>query len=430
MGWRMAAFRDACRAGLAACVLALPGPTLAQYLDDAPATEPAATPPVPTGPERPSDTLARYVRLIAQNPRDYQALLGAGRAALAAGDAESAVGFFGRAADIAPTSPAPKAGMGAALAAMGEAREALAEFTRAERLGAVPSSFALDRGLARDLLGQQALAQSDYRLALNGRDSAEARRRLALSLAISGNRAEAMAKLAPLLQRSDVATNRVRALVLALGGDGAGAGRALDQSVPGMSAQFAPFFRRLPSLAPAQKAAAVHLGIIEGTGAAMASGSPPGTGPLAPQSSGVLTPTVRGSIISDRLAGIDELLRQPSEPARPFVVAPPQAAPVGVAGVAPVAVPAPKRLWIQLASGSDEAALGSEFAKIAARDPDLFKGIRPYVSDVGGKTKLLIGPFKDSDDTETFVANLADARISGFSWTSPEGQPVRKLSSP
>ena len=426
MGWRMAAYRDACRAGLAACVLALSGPVFAQYLDDAPATAPL----VATGPERPSDTLARYVRLIAQNPRDYLALLGAGRAALAAGDAESAVGFFGRAADIAPTSPAPKAGMGAALAALGEAREALAEFTRAERLGAVPSSFAVDRGLARDLLGQQALAQADYRLALNSRDSAEARRRLALSLAISGNRVEAMAMLTPLLQRSDVATNRVRALVLALGGDATGAGRVLDQSVPGLSAQFAPFFRRLPSLAPAQKAAAVHLGIIEGTGTAVASGSQPGTGPMAPQTSGVLTPTARGSIISDRLAGIDELLRQPSAPARPLVVPPPQAAPASVARVAAVVVPAPKRIWIQLASGSDEAALGSEFTRIAVREPDLFKGIRPFVSTIGGRTKLLIGPFKNSDDSETFVANLADVRINGFSWTSPEGQPVRKLSSP
>ena len=44
-----------------------------------------------------------------------------------------------------------------------------------------------DRGLAYDLLGQQAQAQADYRAALSGADADEARRRLALSLAISGD---------------------------------------------------------------------------------------------------------------------------------------------------------------------------------------------------------------------------------------------------
>ena len=418
--------------------LVLSGPAHAQYIGEAPPPLPVA----PIGLETPSDALARNVRILAQSPRNYPALLGAGRAALATGDAEAAVGFFGRAADISPNAPAPKAGMGSALAALGEAREALAEFDKAQRLGALVSSLALDRGLARDLLGQQALAQADYRLALTGPDSAEARRRLSLSLAISGNRLEAMSTLAPLLQRSDVSTNRVRAFVLALGGDAAGAGRALDQSVPGMSRQLDPFFRRLPGLNPAQKAAAVHLGVMPGNGlsnsdtglaAGPVFGPPPSASSsgLAPRASGTLiAPTPRGSIITDRLAGIDELLRQPSEAAKPLVTRPP--APVAApAAPRPVtALPAPKRLWIQLASGTNEAALASEFSKIAAREPDLFKGIRPYVSEVGGKTKLLIGPFKSDDDSETFVANLADARINGFSWTSPEGQPVRKLSSP
>lgn len=409
---------------LAAAALLLADPGHAQYID-------GAAPPLPVAPlgaEGPADALARNVRILAQSPRDYKALVGAGRAALATGDAEAAVGFFGRAADVWPTAPAPKAGMGAALAAMGEAARALPEFDKAQRAGAAVESFAADRGLARDLLGQQALAQADYRLGLNGPDAAEARRRLALSLAISGDRAGAQTALAPLLMRPDTATSRTRAFVLALGGDPDGADRALDAAMPGLSSRLDPFFRRLSTLSPAQKAAAVHLGIFPGDGSAtqVAGVTPP---PAAP-SYRLETQPVTG----DRLAGIDALLRQPSQ--APSASRPPAPPPATVAVAAPPPTqPTPRpfairRVWVQLASGTDEAALGAQFSRIVARKPELFTGIRPFVSQVDGKTKLLIGPFHNSDDSAIFIEDLADARIDGFTWTSPEGQPVRKLDTP
>ncbi len=412
------------RTSLAAAALLLAGPGHAQYID-------GAAPPLPVAPlgaEGPADALARNVRILAQSPRDYKALVGAGRAALATGDAEAAVGFFGRAADVWPTAPAPKAGMGAALAAMGEAAQALPEFDKAQRAGAAVESFAADRGLARDLLGQQALAQADYRLGLNGPDAAEARRRLALSLAISGDRAGAQTALAPLLMRPDTATSRTRAFVLALGGDPDGADRALDAAMPGLSSRLEPFFRRLSTLSPAQKAAAVHLGIFPGDGSAtqVAGVTPP---PAAPSYRLEIQP-----VTGDRLAGIDALLRQPSQ--APSASRPPAPPPATVAVAAPPPTqPTPRpfairRVWVQLASGTDEAALGAQFSRIVARKPELFTGIRPFVSQVDGKTKLLIGPFHNSDDSATFIEDLADARIDGFTWTSPEGQPVRKLDTP
>lgn len=459
MGWSMAVFRVARRVAVAALATMLSGEASAQYIGS---EAPPALPSAPTGSERPSDALARNVRILAQNPRDYRALIGAGRAALATGDPEAAVGFFGRAAEVSPAAPAPRAGTGAALVAMGEASHALAEFDRAQRLGAPLSSFASDRGLARDLLGQQALAQADYRLALNGPDASEARRRLALSLAITGNRTEAMSTLAPLLQHSDVGTNRVRAFVLALGGDTPAADRALDNSVPGLSAQLDPFFRRLPSLSAAQKAAAVHLGIFPGNGspAALASAIPlyvPPTAPpsVAPVRRSIGTPTYSSSTqpaSGNRLAEIDALLARPPAalgerqgpeigPTTSTAVPPPQLAvraPVtpGFTATAPLrspaasttpAVLAPRRVWVQLGSSTSEAGLSSQFARIAARDPEMFAGIKPWVSEVDGRTKLLVGPFKNVTDSETFVENLGQTRIDGFSWTSPEGQVVRRL---
>ena len=160
--------------------------------------------------ETPASALSRHVRTLATQPRSYTALMGAGQAALELGDAQAAIGFFGRAEESYPTSPMPKAGTAAALVAMGEARAALGYFAEAQRLGANVLTIACDRGLAYDLVGDQYRAQADYRYSLNGHKRDEARRRLALSQAISGDRAGAMATLDPLLVRRDPAASRAR----------------------------------------------------------------------------------------------------------------------------------------------------------------------------------------------------------------------------
>ena len=194
--------------------------------------------------ESPAAAMARYIRDLASNPKDFDSLIGAGRAALALGDPQAAAGFFARADDVNPRSPLPEAGMGAVSVANGEPRAALPYFKRAEQLGAPVASFACDRGLAYDLLGQQAEAQADYRLALKGRDADEARKRLALSLAISGDRSDALQMLAPLSAKGDSGVSRVRAFVLALTGDTNAALNAINAAMPGSGSDVAPFLRR------------------------------------------------------------------------------------------------------------------------------------------------------------------------------------------
>lgn len=212
--------------------------------------------------EAPESALARHIRVLASNPRDFNALIGAGHAALELGDVQAAAGFFGRAEEANPNSPAAKAGLGAAMAHMGDADGAIFYFNQAARLGAQPMTLALERGLARDLAGDLGGAQADYRIAISSLGSDEARRRLALSLAIARNRKAALDALQPLLNRRDQAAQRTRAFVLALVGDQTGAAQAIEAVMPGASARFAPFFRFLPNLSIGEKAAAVHLGIF------------------------------------------------------------------------------------------------------------------------------------------------------------------------
>jgi hypothetical protein len=296
-------------------------------------------------------------------------------------------------------------------------------FAAAQRLGASQGAVALDRGLAYDLLGDQARAQSDYRVALTGTDSNEARRRMALSLAVSGRRAEALAALDPLLSRRDPAALRARAFVLALTGDTAGALSAVNAALPGLAGSMDPFLRRLSSLRPGDKIAAVHFGVIPGTGAGST---------LA-----VAAPTP----VEDRLGDIDRLLHGETQPVpsappapRPVVPAPPVASsvlavasPVTSPVSAPPAAAAKPRIWLQLASGRDASALPEQFRRIVSRDRELFENISGYVAEEAGRSRLLIGPFKSTGDAETFAEDLSSVSIESFSWTSAPGQVVRKL---
>ena len=380
--------------------------------------------------ESPATALDRHIRVLAKSPKDFLALVGAGKAALELGDNQAAVGFFGRADEVFPSSPLPQAGLGAAMVADGDAYGAMRYFDRATQLGATPAMIGADRGLAYDLMGRHSDAQADYRAALAGRDADEARRRLALSLAITGDKAGALETLAPLVARGDRGAYRGRALVLALSGDLEGARRSLDSMMPGSSAQMAPFFAKLPSLRSDQKAAAVNLGIFPNTGqpsyayvAPQRMTTPATQPPSAASQQGVMP------MSGDRLATIDDLLRPKGSQASPR--------PVQVASIPPqsrrqpsssAASPATRpRIWVQLASGSNPDALPDQFQRMKRRNRELFEGISGYVAESADRARLLIGPFKSVADANIFVEDLESVRVNAFSWTSPPGQMIRKL---
>ncbi len=368
-------------------------------------------------PETPSAALARHVRALASNPKDFGALIGAGKAALDLGDPQAAAGFFARADEINPRSPLPQAGMGAVSVANGEPNAAMPYFSRALQLGAPLSTLACDRGLAYDLMGQQAKAQADYRIALGGPDATEARRRLALSLAIGGDKTGAMQALAPLAAKGDSAAGRVRAFVLALTGDSQGAMIATDAAMPGSWAQVSPFLQRLPTLQPGQKAAAVNLGIFpDSNGGQVASAgvaSPFASRPAAPAR-------------IDRLASIEEQLREPGPSAAP-ATAPIQVAyaprPVRQQQAAQPGSAQPK-VWLQLASGPNAQALPDQFRRLKSRNRDLFNGISGYVAQSSDRARLLIGPFRGPSDAQIFAEDLQTVGIESFSWTNSESDQI------
>ena len=491
---------------------------------------PAAAQPVVK--ETPGAALARQVRVLASNPRDFNALIGAGHAALELGDVQAAAGFFGRAEEVNPNAPAAKAGLGAAMANMGDADGAIYYFNQATRLGAQPLTLALDRGLARDLAGDLGGAQSDYRLAIASLGLDEARRRLALSLAIARDKKGALDAIQPLLNRRDPAAQRTRAFVLALVGDSVGAAQAIETVMPGGAARFAPFFQYLPSLSTAEKAAAVHLGIFPENVSTRVAQAPattaqprpvtvsaarppapaqpapvkiasvePSDRPSSPTSSPSFslpsanraTPTVSNPAPSasqpepdqsvqfaatepvtaepaapepafsigdakpaeggGHLSGIDKLLATIAEappPPKPKVEKGPtkaekaaaakkaaekkqrdekiaaekkakeEAARLGVAGTN----------WVQLAGGSHQDRMASEYKRLSAKAGKLLKSRSGYVTEGKDYFRLLVGPFESKGDAQDFVNKLEKEGVDGFSWTrTPAKIKIEKISS-
>jgi Flp pilus assembly protein TadD len=378
--------------------------------------------------ESPAAALARYVRNLASDPQDFESLIGAGKAALTIGDAQAAAGFFARADEINPRSPLPQAGMGAVSVANDEPQAALPYFKRAQQLGAQATSFACDRGLAYDLMGQQAQAQADYRVALGSRDADEARRRLAVSMAISGDREGALQILAPLSAKGDTGVARVRAFVFALTGDSNAAMMAINAVMPGASASVAPFLQRLPTLSAGQKAAAANLGIFPGSGEAAYAYAAP---------SRPATPVVTSSV--DRLAGVDISLRgAPAAPQSAPSPAPQSWQPAQTVQVAYASPPAPTtvqrtaaifqpKVWLQLASGANDDELASRFRKWKAKHPDLFEGIKPYVARDADRSRLLVGPFRGPSDAAIFAEDLETIGVDASKFINSESDRIAPL---
>ncbi len=205
--------------------------------------------------------LNEALRTLGQDPRSVPALLEAGQASIGLGDVDAAAGFFRRAEAVAPADGGVKAGLAAVAVRQGQPVEALRLFAEAEAAGEQMRIHAADRGLAYDLVGDNARAQQEYRVSLAMGADPEITRRLALSQAIAGDQRASEATLLPLLQGRDLAAYRTRAFALAILGRSDEAVSIAETMLPQqLSSRISPYLRYMPRLTRAQQAAAANLG--------------------------------------------------------------------------------------------------------------------------------------------------------------------------
>lgn len=291
---------------------------------------------------RPSmaEDLNSHLARLASNPRDVNALIGAGEAALAMDDTHAAAGFFARADAIQGNNGRVKAGLGRIMLKSQNGAEALRLFDQAKRFGFPEATILSDRGLAHDMMGDQAAAQRDYQAALRRTpDDAELIRRYAASLGISGQVDAAEKTLDPLLYKSDRAAWRYRAFIFAMNNRQSEARKVAQQTMPGpLASAIIPYMEKMPYLTAAQKAAAVHFGhfpanvgtkmaAITPTPSATPQGTPATVAP--PVASAPVKPAGRSA--SSRATIARRAVPQPSQPA---AATPPPAAPVPAPSIA------------------------------------------------------------------------------------------------
>ncbi|KTT99079.1 SPOR domain-containing protein [Sphingomonas sanguinis] len=265
-----------------------------------------------------ADKLGDVMRRVAQNPRNVDALVEAADLSIHLDDLSGAASLLARAEKVDPRDPRVKAGMGSILVRSERPGEALRYFSQAEAAGLPAAKFAGDRGLAYDLIGDQARAQRDYRLALANGANDEIVRRYALSLGISGRKDQALEQLDPLLRKTDRAAWRARAFILAMGGDLPEATRIASTMMPPQLAQgLQPFFQRLPTLPAIDRAFAVHFGETRATperlaDARLAPNLPPLTpeAPVALASATPVTVPTAQPVREDRRRGSRQPMRE------------------------------------------------------------------------------------------------------------------------
>jgi tetratricopeptide (TPR) repeat protein len=221
----------------------------------------APKPPPPKIEPAGAAELRDAVRRIAQRPTDSFALSDAGYAAIKLRDYDAAFNFFTKANAIQPSDARIKVGLGISQVRRENPFEALKLFDDATRLGASDRTFALERALAFDLLGNFERAERDYALAASYGGGDELTLRHAISLSLAGRKDEADRMLIPMLQKENPEAWRTRALMLASRGDYREAGKiALGFLSDSEARRMDGYFRNMPRLTGAQQAAAMHFG--------------------------------------------------------------------------------------------------------------------------------------------------------------------------
>lgn len=459
--------------------------TLAVPHGAAAAQETISQPVVQALPAPEVQRLNRALVALAKAPRDRDALIEAGQASLGVEDLEAAIGFFGRAAEVDPGHPGVAQGLGSVYLRAGRAGEALLQFERALAGGVDERAVLADQALTLDLVGEQSAAQAAYGRALQ-LDPAhdEARRRLAVSYAISGNRARFEDTLRPLLDRRDMAAQRARAFGLAILGDGDRAAAIVEQIMPrDMATRLVPYLAYMPRLTKPQQAAAANLGIFpraadigrddprlarfaaeERVDSRLApAGAPldarpspaprlaptpaPGTAStrdaqVTPASATTTVSPPPASAPAPRVAdAFADLLGEPLPDARVsgdavdisrIAVkreAPPQPAKVQEKPKPkePPKPVHPSRIWVQVATGKNVKALGFDWRRISREGGAPLAKLKPHTTPWGEANRLLAGPLDSREKAQALVRELKGKGLDTFLYVSPEGENIQPV---
>ncbi len=89
----------------------------------------------------------------------------------------------------------------------------------------------------------------------------------------------------------------------------------------------------------------------------------------------------------------------------------------------------PARLWVQVATGSNDAGLPLTWKRLRDQAPDALKGLSASSASYRATNRLLVGPFKSQAEAKKVVNALSRAGVSTFIFNSEAGQEIAKVAS-
>lgn len=87
----------------------------------------------------------------------------------------------------------------------------------------------------------------------------------------------------------------------------------------------------------------------------------------------------------------------------------------------------PKRIWVQVAGGANEADLAKAWRATRTKAASALTGRQGYTTPLRATNRVLTGPFKTDAEARAYVNQLAKAGVSAFTFTSDPGQKITKL---
>jgi hypothetical protein len=87
----------------------------------------------------------------------------------------------------------------------------------------------------------------------------------------------------------------------------------------------------------------------------------------------------------------------------------------------------PARIWVQIASGANDAYLGQAWKTITAKAPQAFRGKAGYSQSVRATNRVMTGPFKTDAEARAFVNQLAKQGVPSYSVSTEAGEAVTRL---
>jgi tetratricopeptide (TPR) repeat protein len=87
----------------------------------------------------------------------------------------------------------------------------------------------------------------------------------------------------------------------------------------------------------------------------------------------------------------------------------------------------PARIWVQVASGANDAYLGQAWKTITAKAPQAFRGKAGYSQSVRATNRVMTGPFKTDAEARAFVNQLAKQGVPAYSVSTDAGEAVTRL---